>query len=84
MLDFKSSESEESFESTFMSTFSVSYTDMYSCLQTVPLKENGQNIPITEDNVQVTSESINDYYFNDFPNPFFLKRNLLIFIQTGC
>lgn len=60
MLDYKpvnhSSSSDsggDSLESAFMSTFSVSYTDMYSCQQKIDLKENGEQVPVTEDNVQV-------------------------------
>lgn len=82
MLDYKSSENEESFENTFMSTFSVSYTDMYSCLQTIPLKENGQNIQVNEDNVQVDyilGTQVHSYLWDVV----YYIRNSLIFIPIG-
>ncbi len=50
MLDY---DDNDTFETTFMSTFSVSYTDMYSCEQTVSLKENGDQIAVTIDNREV-------------------------------
>ena len=54
MLELASHEDDE-FEKTFMSTFTVSYRDMYSCQQTILLKKNGDKTPVSRDNAQVMS-----------------------------
>lgn len=41
-------------EETFMATFTASYTDMFSIVQTVPLKDGGENIPVTRGNCTVS------------------------------
>ncbi len=54
MLDFNPSDG-RSFEETFMSTFSISYTDMYACQRIVDLKEGGDKIPVTMVNTKVVN-----------------------------
>jgi ubiquitin-protein ligase E3 A len=50
MMEFEGTE--ESFKETFMSTFSVSYSDMFDAIHTVNLKEEGDTIPVTMANRQ--------------------------------
>lgn len=69
MLDFKRKAKEESkngsesssgssFEEIFMSTFTASYTDIFDTVQTVSLKEGGENIPVTPSNCEVMSTGV--------------------------
>ena len=51
MLDFDGEP--EDFESTYMATFEISFSDMFGTLHTHCLKEGGDKIPVTMDNVKV-------------------------------
>ena len=42
----------ESFEETYMASFSVTYNNMFA-LETANLKDNGDKITVTKDNLQV-------------------------------
>lgn len=48
-------ESDENVEETFMCTFSINYTDVLGTVLTYDLKENGSQIPVTNENREVTS-----------------------------
>lgn len=49
MLDYK----ENDLEDVFMQTFRVSYQDVFGTLIHYDLKENGDEIPVTQDNKHV-------------------------------
>lgn len=54
MLEFEGTN--ESFQETFLATFSVTYSDMFASVQTVNLVENGEQIPVTLDNRKVLTD----------------------------
>ena len=53
MLDYEGTD--ESFQDTFMATFSITYSDMFVSVQSANLKEEGDKIPVTLDNRQVST-----------------------------
>ena len=59
MLDYSGDPAD--FEDTYMATFQVSFTDMFGTLNTYNLKEDGDKIPITPDNCQVSTSHMTFY-----------------------
>lgn len=53
MLDYEG----EDFEDVFMQSFQISYDDVFGSTITHELKENGENIPVTQANKHVCSTS---------------------------
>ncbi|KAH3713555.1 hypothetical protein DPMN_073347 [Dreissena polymorpha] len=48
----------EDFEDVFMQTFLISYKDVFGSTITHELRENGDSIPVTQENKRVSNNSI--------------------------